>query len=969
MHRQAGCRWRRGTATGCPRLAVTRTVGPVRSGDRPTGHSAATDQSSAPPGVTSNHEDIDDTGPVTAVQPTDVTPGGQTITDLHDGGDGPEEAASGPPEAGEDGAAAAQTRGDLGGDAAGEAGGAVAGEAGGAVAGEAGTGRRGSRHRAVSVAALPWLGSVVASLVRMPLQPDRGAGRRSRSAIAAGTGFARLTSLPAILVSAWLLVGLPLLAGRAFAPAPMLLITVPVAIALATGLRRVPAAWPRALPGSAPAREAGWPAWWGLAGTVIVAAGFAAWQFLFNSESLIVLRDPGAYFQTGYWIAQHGSLPIPQSLASFGGAHSGLGFSSIGFAASGTSVVPQLMSGLPLILAGAFWVHGTPAAAAMGPILGGLAVLAFGGLTGRLAGLRWAPAGALVLALTLPEQYTSRASFSETAAQVLLFGGLSLIADALMLRGQHGGSAAGQAAGQGAGSAGGQEGAPGPEPGAGIAGEQAGDPGGDAGVSAAGGPERSGVAERWTRRLRPLVGSRQPEPGWALMALGGLALGLTAVVRFEGLLDILPAIPFIGVLVIRHSPAAKPLGFGLIIGAGYGLIDAYVLARPFVDSLQPLPELIGLIAAWLAALTLAAVELMRLPGFRQGMRTLLAGRPVRWLPDLGGLLTVLALIALAIRPYLQTVRGQATGGAAAFVASLQRLEHLPVDPGRLYAEDTLYWVIWYAGLPAVLLGGFGLALLVRRCLRALISWRDPSGAARIWALPVAIICCGSAAVLWQPHTVPDQPWASRRLVPLVIPGLILCALWASAWLRGRGRSRGAGRTAASLVAVCCVGALLVPTVATSFGLDLSHSGKNGALQPSADGLALKRTGPGEVGAVGRLCSSIGPNASVLIVDRAIAAEFSQVIRGMCGVPTASMTGPPGGNAQAIVGGIIRAGRRPVLLGARRSQLSAYGGAPAVQVLNLSTSQDPHTLTQPPTTLYPAHYVIWMLAVGPVGTRV
>jgi hypothetical protein len=431
----------------------------------------------------------------------------------------------------------------------------------------------------------------------------------------------------------------------------------------------------------------------------------------------------------------------------------------------------------------------------------------------------------------------------------------------------------------------------------------------------------------------------------------------------------LPAIPFIGVLVIRHSPAARPLGFGLIVGAGYGLIDAYVLARPFVDSLQPLPELIGLIAAWLGALTLATVELMRLSGIRQGLRTMLAGRPVRWLPELGAILTVLTLIALVIRPYLQTVRGHATGGAAAFVASLQRLEHLPVDPGRLYAEDTLYWVIWYVGLPAVLLGGFGLALLVRRCLRALISWRDPSGAARIWALPVAVICCGSAAVLWQPHSAPDQPWASRRLVPLVIPGVILFALWASAWLRDRGRSRGAGRTAALLVAVCCVGALLVPTVATSFGLDVSHSGSNGGLQPSEDGLALKRTGPGEVGAVGRLCSAIGPNASVVIVDRAIAEEFSQVIRGMCGIPAASMTAPSAANTQAIIGGIIRAGRRPVLLGARRSQLSAYGGGPAVQVLNLSTSQDPHTLTQPPTTLSPAGYVIWMSAVGPVGTRV
>src|SRR5260370_37478735 len=100
----------------------------------------------------------------------------------------------------------------------------------------------------------------------------------------------------------------------------------------------------------------------------------------------MVLREPGGYLRTGYWIAQHGSLPIPQSLTSFGGAHPGLGFSSIGFFSRGSAVVPGLMSGLPLLLSGAFWVPGSSAAAAMGPVLGGSAVLTFGGVVGTLAG-------------------------------------------------------------------------------------------------------------------------------------------------------------------------------------------------------------------------------------------------------------------------------------------------------------------------------------------------------------------------------------------------------------------------------------------------------------------------------------------------------------------------------------------------------------------------------------------------------
>jgi hypothetical protein len=793
--------------------------------------------------------------------------------------------------------------------------------------------------------------------------------------------------LPAILMVAWLLVGLPLLLAGVLLPTPMLLVAVLLAVLLSAGLQRMPARWPRALPGAArpagakPPREHGWPAWWGLAGTIVIAGGFAFWQFRFNSESVIVLRDPGAYLQTGYWIAQHGSLPIPQSLAAFGGAHPGLTFASTGFFAHGTSVVPGLMSGLPLLLAGAFWVHGTSAAAAMGPILGGAAVLAFGGLVGRLAGPQWAPAGALVLACTLPQQYTSRASFSETAAQVLLLGGLSLVVDALTLaraRTEAGSSAAapGLAAGQQPPGAG----PPSPVTGpwhleVGPPSPEAGPPSSDGGLAstvvgppppAANPPSPAGSRRKW---LRALSWGRGRAPEWPLMALGGLALGLTSLVRFDGLLDVLPAIPFIGILVVRRDRNVVPFCAGLAIGAAYGLADGYLLARPFVNSLQPMPELIGLIAAWLLAMTVAGVELLRLPGFRGGLRPVLARRPVRWLPDLCAILAVAAIVGLAIRPYLQTVRGPATGATAAFIASLQRLEHLPVAPGRLYAEDTLYWVIWYVGVPAVLLGGFGLALLVRRCLRALFAWHDPSGAARVWALPLAVICCGSAAVLWQPETVPDQPWASRRLVPLVLPGLILCATWASAWLRGRGRARGASKTAASVVAACCVAALLVPTLATTLGLSANHHGKSGALGVTAEGLAFKRTGPGEVGAVTRMCGLLGPSASVVIVAPLVAQEFMQVIRGMCGVPTASMAGQPSGAVQSVLASIEHAGRRPVLLGARPSQLYAYGGGSPVRVLDLSTSQDPHTLTQPPSTLSPADFAIWMSSVGPAGARV
>ena len=112
-----------------------------------------------------------------------------------------------------------------------------------------------------------------------------------------------------------------------------------------------------------------------------------------------------------------------------------------------------------------------------------------------------------MLALSLPEQYTSRGSFSEPLAQVLLFGGLCLLADSLVIN------------------------------------------------------RNTGKKLDW------------PGQDKVLAALAGLALGLTIGVRIDGLSDILPAVPFLGVLLAARRRQAVPFGVALVIGVGYGLAD------------------------------------------------------------------------------------------------------------------------------------------------------------------------------------------------------------------------------------------------------------------------------------------------------------------------------------------------------------------------------------------------------------
>jgi hypothetical protein len=209
-------------------------------------------------------------------------------------------------------------------------------------------------------------------------------------------------------------------------------------------------------------------------------------------------------------------------------------------------------------------------------------------------------------------------------------------------------------------------------------------------------------------------------------------------------------------------------------------------------------------------------------------------------------------------------------------------------------------------------------------------------------------------VLCRPAVSPDQPWASRRLVPFVLPGLILGAIWASAWLKQRAGQLGRTKITAAVVASCCVASLLIPTALTNLDLGV----KNGRL--TAHGMAFRRIGVGELTAVNRLCAAIGTDASVVIVDSLTADRFAQLVRGMCGTPAAVLTQVTPATVGAVVSGIEAAGRRPLLLAEQQNELKSYGGPPR-EVVNLLTTQEAHNLTTPATRTWLIHYTVWMSA--------
>ena len=245
-------------------------------------------------------------------------------------------------------------------------------------------------------------------------------------------------------------------------------------------------------------------------------------------------------------------------------------------------------------------------------------------------------------------------------------------------------------------------------------------------------------------------------------------------------------------------------------------------------------------------------------------------------------------------------------------------------------------MFWYIGVPAVLLGTLGAALLARRCLR---------GQAPAWALPLMVFAWVIVTTLYRPAIVPDQPWASRRLVPAVLPGFILLAVWACAWLVGWPRAAGPGPGLAA-------GPRRRGRPGRRPGRGHGRARRDHHVRPAARarrpgreepvvatkaGLAFKRTYGGEIPAVDRMCAAIPttPRWSSWAPGSPTASPRSSA--GCAASRSAILPGSEPAAVHAVSAGIRSAGRRPGAAGGQKAQVSPYG--PARQIMKLRSMED------------------------------
>ena len=668
----------------------------------------------------------------------------------------------------------------------------------------------------------------------------------------AGYLLSALSLVPALLVTGWLIVAVPLVVVGQFRPAtvaPLAAIACVVLVPLGLALLRHPAAHIRT-------------PWWPVILTVLIGVGFAVFAAVTHSENIILRRDPGAYAQMGYWYAFHPTWSIPAPLSAFGPNPGQLGFGSLGFNQVDNTIVGQFMTGWPTMLAAGYWVSGWSGLLILPAIIGGCAIVAVGGLVARLMGAKWAPLGALFTAFTWPVLWASQTTLSEPVAMLLLASAICLAIDWLV-----------------------------------VTADPVTDP-----------------------RLRHRV--------WLHAFAAGLVLGAGELVRLDIGVDAALMLPALGWLWVRRRPGVWAYLIGLLLGGALGALDGLVATRPYIGiNISSVRVLVALVVAAVLVTAVVAVVLRRL---HRPVREQRWWRPV---PAIGAALVGIIGVLLLIRPFVLIDHSTTDPNIRDYTGVLQQINSLPVDGTRGYAEQSLIWVSWYIGWPAAIAAFVAAAMLV---------WRTCNGRDKRW-IPVLLVYAGSALLtLIHPGITPDHPFADRRLVVEMLPGMILLATWAMVeafrWLRGvAARATGGWPRRWPRIAM----AVLLLAYLVSMGI---------VTVP----MSTKRTYIGEIAISDQVCRALPANASVVMSD----TLWMPTIRAQCGLPATQLIQMTPDAVAQVTASIRAVGRTPVFVALDPGPLMDGGLVPQ-QVFHDVTMQDEQVLMQRPGNTSTLDLQFWM----------
>lgn len=613
----------------------------------------------------------------------------------------------------------------------------------------------------------------------------------------------------------------------------------------------------------------------GAAVAVLLAIGYGAFAGLTPSQNVVLTRDPGSYASTGRWLARSGTLEVNARNGAFDGI-SGLKFA--GAAVYDVGKVPPPATGPPIgevRESGRLQLqfnHLASVAFAVGFDVGGYQLMF------RVP--------ALLSALTLLTLYAvaarvTRRPYASLLAPALLAASMPFL---YVARNTYSESAA--------------------------------------------------SVLLWGAVLVLIGVHNRPRVGAA--TIGGALLGALVCARVDALLYVCMVFPLAAVsLATSKNPTVRKrrlLAWGAaIVAVGVtgviGWFDLVERSGSYAHDLAPQLSVLrkGLAGAAAASLVGLLVWTFAAPIRRFAVRV---RRPVAVAASV--LVAGAILFGWFVRPHLKPAE---TSLRLETVETLQRRDGLRVEPARSYAEESLRWMAWYLGAPALVAATGGLAWATWRAVRA---WTDAA------TLTLLVLCLGAGALYWyDPNITPDQMWATRRFIPATFPSL---AVWAAASVGFLMSTTAAQRVRCKRppLAVAALGlatiALLLPPVLTTAPL------------------RWQRTQPGYLRPILQTCDAVGSDGAIIVLGGFGSITLPQTLRSWCGVPVAAQgSAVSPAKLPALAARIKAAGRHLYLVSPDVKDLDGVrtpgGPQPTSTVAVVQESMAEQTLDRPPS-----HYV-------------
>ncbi|MEV4511145.1 hypothetical protein AB0K00_19495 [Dactylosporangium sp. NPDC049525] len=407
-----------------------------------------------------------------------------------------------------------------------------------------------------------------------------------------------------------------------------------------------------------------------------------------------------------------------------------------------------------------------------------------------------------------------------------------------------------------------------------------------------------------------------------LLGLAGLVLSAGELVRVDMGVDFALVLPAIGWWWLCKRPGAGAFAAGALLGGGLGYLDCRYVTWPYIQvNLASVQLMLALLVAAVLATVVGGLLLRRHPLQIGPARRRALARAVAGSIIIGG-------VALAARPLFYVDHSITAPNTMDYVASHQEQFGLPVDGSRGYAEQSLNWVAWYLGWPAIVLAGAGIAAAAAGAVRGR-DWR---------LLPALLVYGGSGlASLLRPAITPDHPWADRRLVVEVLPAVAIFATFAVARTVPALRRAHWPRYAVALVPLVLILVAAVPAVLV------------------AAPLAPQRTELGEPEAAATVCQALRPDDAVIMTD----TQWAPTVRNQCGLPVAALENPTAERLRMVVAAVRQAGHDPVLMSSSTLPLLPYG-LPLEKIVYQDAREDQHQLVRRPTGTDPRRLECWLV---------